>query len=94
MQVLDWLSEKDYSEAIDRVWHVRDLISRSANIAMHHLSLQMCIYHTMTLAIVSFPICCRPCSWRATSTLEVLSWIDQVDPMDLKDVEAVEYLEV
>ena len=33
----------------------------------------------MTLATVSFPICCRPCSWRATSTLEVLSWIGQVD---------------
>ena len=39
MQVLDWLSEKDYFEAIDRVWHVLDLGSQSANVAVHHLSM-------------------------------------------------------
>ena len=39
MQVLDWLSVKDYFEAIDRVLHVLDLGSQSANIAVHLLSM-------------------------------------------------------
>ena len=58
------------------------------------LLLQTCIYHTMTLEVVSSPICCMPCSSWVTSALEETSWIGQVDPMDLKDDESAVDLEV